>query len=170
MTSEEQVILEEGLGSSVEWVKIHGPSILSTGSFLLLLVWTQVAIPQQTPQSFCVYPSVISDTFVWLLAPLALLVIGINMYHTILRNRSMKGKEADWLPSSFTVISTVTVTLVTLATLMHGLSYKFIPITQREGWILHECNTLTMIRFALIYVLFLLNSFFPMHLYRSKPS
>jgi len=145
-----------------EWIYIHGPSFLSTIAFVCLLVWTQVGIPPQTPQSICVFPSPVRDSFVWIIGPIALLLVGLNIWSVVKRNRYLKGKESTYIPTSFSFISSLSIILLTLSTLANSLNYHLIPMTQREGWILHECNVLVMIRFGLIYALFLMNAFIPM--------
>ena len=154
------------MGQTLEWFQINGPTLLSASSFLLLLVFTQIAIPQHTPNTVCIFPSQVSDIFVWLLIPLCFLVVGLNVHNTLMRNRSFKGKDASWFPSAFSVITAISLVMLTLSTLCYGFAYKFIPMIQSEGWILHQCSALTMTRFSLIYGVFLLNSLFPMYFYR----
>lgn len=149
-----------------EWFEVNGPSFLSSVSFLLLLVFTQTALPQQTPQSFCSFPSNVNDIFIWLLVPFAFIIIIGNGVITVMRNRQFKGKDAGWIPPFFNVLSSLIVAMVTLATICYGFSQKFTPVVEREGWILRQCSTFTMIRFSLIYGVFLLNSLIPLYTYR----
>lgn len=160
--------IEEEWRIEREWFQIHGPSLLSASSFLALLIFTQIALPQHTPKATCVFSQPVNDVLVWLLVPLCVVVIGMNTYNTVMRNRAVKGKQASWLPTRLTWISAVTLVMMTLSTLCYGFSYKFIPMTQREGWILHECNSFNVIRFCLIYGVFLLNAFIPMFFFPSS--
>lgn len=166
-TQDQIIVVEEEMGDVLEWFQIHGPSLLSASFFLLLLVFTQVAIPQHTPNTVCIFPKQIQDVFVWLLVPLCFLITGLNVHNTLMRNRSIKGKEASWFPSGFSVISAISLLMMTLSTLCYGFAYKFIPPIQSEGWILHSCSSFIVIRFSLIYGVFLLNAFLPMLFFRS---
>lgn len=166
MGDKELIVGDRDMSPVFDWLEINGPCFLSSASFLLLLVWTQVALPQQTPQSFCVFPSSVSDIFIWLLIPFGAIVICTNVYMSIMRNRQVLGKDVGWAPSFFTVLTTIMLIMMTAATIFYGFSQKFVPLEEREGWVLRQCSVFTMIRFTLIYGVFLFNSLIPLYVYR----